>query len=60
MRNSRYWKEKLDRNQSRDARNTAALEASGWLVLRYWEHDQTEAAADEIRATVLKRRTTSA
>src|SRR5262249_7565758 len=34
-----YWAEKLRRNVERDRRQTLALEALGWTVLRTWEHE---------------------
>lgn len=34
-----WWREKIARNKSRDARQTRLLEEQGWTVLRYWEHD---------------------
>lgn len=37
--NSSYWDAKLARNRERDAEVTAALEAEGWEVVRYWDHD---------------------
>jgi DNA mismatch endonuclease (patch repair protein) len=37
--NREFWKQKLERNQERDTQNTKWLEAEGWRVLRYWEHD---------------------
>lgn len=41
--NRDYWGPKLARNQARDKRNTAALEADGWVVIRVWEHQPTDA-----------------
>lgn len=35
--NAPYWVAKIRTNVERDRRNTAALEADGWLVLRFWE-----------------------
>lgn len=32
-----YWRPKLERNRTRDARNVAALKASGWRTLVIWE-----------------------
>ncbi len=34
-----YWVAKLERNRSRDARNSQALQEEGWTVLRFWEHE---------------------
>ena len=33
-----FWAAKLACNVDRDRRQTAALEAQGWIVLRFWEH----------------------
>ena len=35
--NREYWIPKIERNMQRDLEVTAALEASGWKVLRFWE-----------------------
>ncbi len=51
--NRRYWDEKIAANQARDARITAALEADGWTVLRFWEHDDPGDAARLISSSVL-------
>jgi DNA mismatch endonuclease, patch repair protein len=56
-RNINYWTPKLERTVERDRRNTAALEAAGWTVLRIWEHESTETAAPRIEATVRHART---
>lgn len=37
--NSEFWTKKLKGNMQRDQRATRALLASGWTVLRVWEHD---------------------
>jgi DNA mismatch endonuclease (patch repair protein) len=37
--NPQYWGPKIARNQARDLRNTNALEAAGWRVVRAWEHE---------------------
>lgn len=42
--NAAWWSAKLAANQARDARNTQALEARGWAVLRLWEHEATDDA----------------
>lgn len=41
--NAEFWKNKLDANIARDARVTGELEAMGWTVLRFWEHEINEA-----------------
>jgi DNA mismatch endonuclease, patch repair protein len=54
--NREYWSAKLARNRARDARNSAALETSGWLVIRVWEHEAAAQAAARVRDAVLLRR----
>ncbi|WUD11814.1 very short patch repair endonuclease [Streptomyces murinus] len=43
-------------NRDRDAATTIALEDQGWTVLRFWEHEDLELAAEEIKATVERRK----
>jgi DNA mismatch endonuclease (patch repair protein) len=54
--NSGYWSEKVLRNVKRDRDTDQRLSDAGWLVLRFWEHEQSVACADKIAATVLARR----
>ncbi len=42
--NSPYWREKLDGNVDRDRRVNEALAATGWRVVRLWEHTPVENA----------------
>lgn len=35
--NSKFWKEKLERNISKDKRHIEALELAGWKVIVVWE-----------------------
>jgi DNA mismatch endonuclease (patch repair protein) len=53
--NSDYWQAKLDRNVARDLRNNDALTASGWTVVRVWEHEDVADAADRIEAILSSR-----
>lgn len=48
-----FWAEKLRTNVERDLRQTRALEADGWRVLRFWEHavhEQLDEVAEHIIA----------
>lgn len=54
--NTDYWHAKIARNQARDARTTAALEASGWTVIRAWEHEAPGAVAMRVEHAVAARR----
>jgi DNA mismatch endonuclease, patch repair protein len=44
--NGEYWSPKLRRNVARDSEQTRALEAAGWIVVRFWEHDDPTCAVD--------------
>lgn len=50
--NEAWWAEKLDTNVQRDRRTDRELTSRGWTVLRFWEHEQPETAADAICATL--------
>jgi DNA mismatch endonuclease (patch repair protein) len=52
--NMSYWESKLKKNIERDALDTAALERSGWKVLRIWEHTPVQEASDMIIAILKK------
>jgi DNA mismatch endonuclease (patch repair protein) len=45
--NRDFWDSKVTQNATRDLETTRRLEAEGWVVLRFWEH---ESAADVARA----------
>lgn len=53
--NRDWWREKIAANQARDVRATEVLTAAGWLVLRFWEHEEPAAVADEIETAVQRR-----
>jgi DNA mismatch endonuclease (patch repair protein) len=57
--NQTYWRSKLTRNVSRDAKQTAELRESGWIVLRLWEHVASEDAVREIESLLARRMTVS-
>ncbi|WP_370289294.1 very short patch repair endonuclease [Nocardioides sp.] len=46
--NAEYWSAKLQRNVARDADTTARLEAAGWTVLRFWEHEDPTDVANRV------------
>jgi DNA mismatch endonuclease (patch repair protein) len=58
-RNSSWWTDKISANVKRDAETTAVLEASGWTVVRVWEHEDAEAAALDVAELVRARRSGS-
>jgi DNA mismatch endonuclease (patch repair protein) len=55
VRNGHYWEPKIAGNAERDRRQTKALGAEGWTVLRFWEHDDPTDIADLVDAALSKR-----
>lgn len=50
--NRYYWEAKIGRNKERDDVVTAGLQETGWVVLRYWEHELRESMAAAVRRTI--------
>ena len=50
--NRSYWEPKLARNVERDRRNDTLLRHAGWQVLRFFEHEAVEQAAETIMQAV--------
>ncbi|MEU2855110.1 very short patch repair endonuclease [Streptomyces syringium] len=50
------WNQKIKDNRDRDTSTTLALKDQGWAVLRFWEHDDLELAAEKVRAVIEERR----
>lgn len=48
--NAQYWSAKIAANRARDADTDAQLRAAGWTPLRYWEHEEPRAVADDVLA----------
>jgi DNA mismatch endonuclease (patch repair protein) len=53
--NGEFWRDKLDRNRSRDAETNDALQSLGWTVVRVWEHESPVEAADRVGRAVQAR-----
>ncbi|MFH1061875.1 MAG: very short patch repair endonuclease [Candidatus Omnitrophota bacterium] len=34
-----FWRDKIERNRSRDKKNSKLLKKAGWIVIRIWEHN---------------------
>lgn len=49
--NAAYWRRKLANNRSRDRQSRSGLKASGWVVIRVWEHSLPK-HADRVAALV--------
>jgi DNA mismatch endonuclease (patch repair protein) len=44
--NRDYWIPKIERNMERDSQNNTDLKDSGYVVLRFWEHEITKHLSD--------------
>ncbi|MEV4437816.1 very short patch repair endonuclease [Streptomyces sp. NPDC049577] len=54
--NTGYWSDKVARNMARDRDTNEQLTAAGWLVLRFWEHESSDACCLQIVDAVRQRR----
>lgn len=54
--NHDWWVDKLTANRERDERADRALEALGWISLRFWEHESPPVIAKAIQEKVIMRR----
>lgn len=54
--NRAWWINKLDANVRRDCDTDRQLEEADWLVVRVWEHEDMETAAQNIADALLNRR----
>nr|WP_212612946.1 DNA mismatch endonuclease Vsr [Pseudonocardia hierapolitana] len=54
--NASWWRQKLDDNIARDRLVDGILEERGWLVLRFWEHEDPEQAATTVKDQLAARR----
>ncbi|WP_277752725.1 very short patch repair endonuclease [Streptomyces sp. L2] len=55
--NAEWWRAKLDKNMARDVETTEHLTATGWTVLRFWEHERPDDVAQRIATLVMFVRT---
>ena len=55
--NANWWRNKIEANRRRDLEITALLRASGWSVVRVWEHEELPAAMKTIVAELRLRST---
>jgi len=53
--NAEWWAEKLSANVRRDRDTDARLGEAGWLVVRIWEHEDAEEAAERIEQVIRSR-----
>jgi DNA mismatch endonuclease (patch repair protein) len=50
--NAQWWEEKLIANVERDRDTDERLGQAGWHVVRIWEHEDPEEAADRVEGVV--------
>lgn len=50
--NEAWWREKLAQNRLRDRRAEQRLQDAGWQVIRIWEHERPDAAAERVASAV--------
>lgn len=50
--NALWWRTKLQGNRARDRQSDDRLRAAGWTVVRIWEHDDVQSAADLVVAAL--------
>ena len=53
--NAEWWRNKIESNARRDRETDAHLKNLGWLVIRFWEHNDMTKAARKVWAAVLGR-----
>ena len=50
--NREWWAAKLDGNVTRDRDTDRRLREAGWEVIRIWEHESPDQAADRVETAV--------
>lgn len=50
--NAGWWSEKLAKNQARDVATNDHLKGLSWQVVRIWEHEDPNTAAEKVASTV--------
>jgi len=55
--NTEWWEAKFRANGERDRDMNRRMVEAGWRVIRVWEHEPAERAADRVEAATARRRT---
>lgn len=50
--NADFWREKIETNRRRDEDTNQKFMEAGWMVLRVWEHEDIEEAAQRIERVI--------
>jgi len=53
--NATWWREKLAENRKRDEASERQLREMGWVVLRFWEHEDPQKSAIGVATMVAAR-----
>lgn len=48
--NAQWWRDKIERTVQRDRETDQILATAGWVVLRVWEHESPQVAADRVES----------
>jgi DNA mismatch endonuclease (patch repair protein) len=56
--NAAYWRAKIASNVARDQRTDRAFADAGWCMVRVWEHESAQLAAERIEQIVASIRET--
>lgn len=51
--NAEWWLRKIAANRARDEDTSRNLEAQGWTVLRFWEHEEVSVSALAVRRALV-------
>jgi DNA mismatch endonuclease (patch repair protein) len=54
--NAEFWRKKIECNKDRDADTNRQLIEAGWEVIRVWEHEDSEDAAERVFEIVQTKR----
>lgn len=46
--NRQFWQQKIHENKRRDGDTNRRLRRAGWSVIRIWEHEEVEGAAERV------------
>lgn len=49
---NRFWRDKIEKNRTRDRKTTLYLRKNGWIVLRIWEHLIKKNEAEQVYEVV--------
>lgn len=50
--NVEFWRSKIEGNKARDAETDRLLQEAGWTVIRVWEHEVSDVAAERVISVV--------